>query len=221
MVLLSSIIWVLMIKMKLKSNTDIHSIHVNLSNNNLWTLHTQPLPPTFVDLDHRNFFCRLQKLLYRLKKARSSCSVQSSPHHFACDAFTSLKTNVLLFIHVHGAALVYLFVYDDDILIMNSDSGMVDYLITHLTAKFCIWDLNTPHLFPVMLCPYSFKNIKKFWKNVLWPYVSYLHCVFNKITQFIYLGHHTSLGSIKSFEIQVRVIKKKRAKWQKQKYDKS
>ncbi|KAJ0781359.1 putative RNA-directed DNA polymerase [Helianthus annuus] len=103
-------------------------------------------PPGFADPSKPNHVCLLHRSLYGLKQAprawfhRLSTVLQQL-------GFRGSKTDPSLFILKHGATLVYILVYVDDIIITGNNNSAISGIIKQLNASFAIKDLGQLHYF--------------------------------------------------------------------------
>ncbi|OIT39364.1 retrovirus-related pol polyprotein from transposon tnt 1-94 [Nicotiana attenuata] len=106
-------------------------------------------PPGFVDPTRLEHVCLLKRSLYGLKQAPQIWN------NYLTVALLSLgffKTDRSLFFKYTGEKKLFCPIYVDDILLMGSDSALVQSLITQLQNKFAVRDLRNPHTFWAPKC---------------------------------------------------------------------
>jgi hypothetical protein len=97
-------------------------------------------PASFIDPQHPDHVCCLNKSLYGLKQApRAWYSCFAS--HIRSLGFIEAKTNTSLFIYRHGTASAYLLLYVDDIILTASTSALLRQIISSLQQSFPMKDL--------------------------------------------------------------------------------
>jgi hypothetical protein len=97
-------------------------------------------PAGFIDPDHPDHVCRLNKSLYGLKQApRAWYSCFAS--HIQSLGFIEAKADTSLFIYQHGPDTAYLLLYVDDIILTASTSALLRQIITSLQQSFPMKDL--------------------------------------------------------------------------------
>lgn len=103
-------------------------------------------PQGFVDPTKPDHVCRLHKALYGLKQAPRAWFHRLSTvlHQIG---FIGSKTDPSLFILKHGATLLYVLVYVDDIIVTGNNSDAIEKLIQTLGTTFAIKDLGDLHYF--------------------------------------------------------------------------
>lgn len=103
-------------------------------------------PPGYVDSWYPGHVCLLQQSLYGLRQASRAWFRRL--HDFLIQVgFQPSKTDVSLFIYTQSDYKVYILVYVDDILIMESDYALVSSLFGRLAAVFKVHDLGSPRFF--------------------------------------------------------------------------
>jgi hypothetical protein len=97
-------------------------------------------PVGFIDPDHPDHVCRLNKSLYGLKQApRAWYSCFAS--HIQSLGFIEAKADTSLFIYQHGPDTAYLLLFVDDIILTASTSALLRQIITSLQQSFPMKDL--------------------------------------------------------------------------------
>ncbi|XP_019159666.1 PREDICTED: uncharacterized protein LOC109156266 [Ipomoea nil] len=103
-------------------------------------------PPGYEDPAHPGHVCLLQRSLYGLKQAPRAWFKRL--HDYLLSAgFYSSKTDVSLFCHTTEGSKVFLLVYVDEIIMMGSNTTLVNSLLGRLASTFKIRDLGTPGFF--------------------------------------------------------------------------
>ncbi|XP_019190810.1 PREDICTED: uncharacterized protein LOC109185287 [Ipomoea nil] len=103
-------------------------------------------PPGYEDPTHPDHVCHLQRSLYGLKQAPRAWFKRL--HEFLISTgFMASKTDVSLFHYTDGSSRVFLLVYVDDIIMLGSDSALIDSLLKRLSSTFKIRDLGKPTFF--------------------------------------------------------------------------
>jgi hypothetical protein len=96
--------------------------------------------PGFEDPSKPNYHCKLDKALYGLKQAsRAWYSHLSSK--LQAFGFIASKAYISLFIYKKGSLIIYLLVYEDDIIITSSSPAAIDALLADLRSDFALKDL--------------------------------------------------------------------------------
>ena len=98
--------------------------------------------PSVVDSQHPGYLCKLDKSLYGLKQAPCIWFSRLSSKLLQLD-FTLSEADVSLFIFKKTGIRMYIIVYVDDIIIINSSSTAIEKLHTQLQDDFTIKDLDT------------------------------------------------------------------------------
>jgi histone deacetylase 1/2 len=97
-------------------------------------------PPGYVDKNHPNRVCRLQKSLYGLKQSpRAWYSKLSSKLQSL--GFVPSQADTSLFIFIDKRVVIYILIYVDDIIITGSCKPAVDILMAKLCRSFAVKDL--------------------------------------------------------------------------------
>jgi hypothetical protein len=76
-------------------------------------------PPGFLDLSHPDYVCRLHKSLYGLKQAPRAWYQRFAVYAHRV-GFVASQSDMSLFVMRHGAAIAYLLIYVDDIILTAS-----------------------------------------------------------------------------------------------------
>ena len=103
-------------------------------------------PPGFVDSALSSHMCRLHKSLYGLKQAPRAWYNRLSEFLLSI-GFQESKVDTSLFILSLNGAMIYFFVYMDDILLTKSNSTLLHRLITVMQTEFKLKDLGSVHFF--------------------------------------------------------------------------
>jgi len=99
-------------------------------------------PPGFVDSQHPDYLCKLDKSLYGLKQAPRAWFSRLSSKLLQL-GFTASKADVSLFIFNKAGIQMYILIYVDDIIIVSSSSMATKRLLAQLQADFAVKDLGT------------------------------------------------------------------------------
>ena len=102
--------------------------------------------PSFVDFTLSSHVCQLYKSLYGLKQAPRAWYTYLSDYLLSL-GFHAFKVDTSLFILSVSADIFYLLVYIDDILLIGSDSTILQCLIQLLSSEFKLRDLGDVHYF--------------------------------------------------------------------------
>jgi len=105
---------------------------------------TQPLG--FIDPTLLSHVCHLHKFLFGLKQAPRA-SYNRLSEFLISIRFQASKVNTSLFILSLDGAMIYLFVYVDDILLTRSNLTLLHRFITLLQSKFKLRDLSFVNFF--------------------------------------------------------------------------
>ncbi|WVZ78827.1 hypothetical protein U9M48_026477 [Paspalum notatum var. saurae] len=103
-------------------------------------------PSGFVDPQHPDHVCRLNKSLYGLKQAPRAWFSRFATHLLSL-GFTEAKTDASLFIFHRGTETVYLLLYVDDIVLTASSDALLRRTIDALQREFSMKDLGPLHHF--------------------------------------------------------------------------
>ncbi|KAG8053941.1 hypothetical protein GUJ93_ZPchr0001g29905 [Zizania palustris] len=103
-------------------------------------------PPGFVDSNHPDHVCLLQRSLYGLKQAPRAWYQRFATHarHLG---FTSTASDTSLFVYRQGDDLAYLLLYVDDIILTASSTRLLQHLSARLHDEFAMTDLGSLHYF--------------------------------------------------------------------------
>lgn len=103
-------------------------------------------PPGFVDPDRPTHVCRLKKALYGLKQAPRAWyeELKTFLTQMGCHNSTA---DTSVFIYLHGAHILYVLVYVDDIIITGSSSSLVTACIHVLASRFSLKEPTDLHYF--------------------------------------------------------------------------
>jgi hypothetical protein len=97
-------------------------------------------PPSFEDLTHPHYLCKLDKSLYGLKQTPRAWFSRLSGTLIQL-GFQASKADVSLFIFNQGGIHMYILIYVDDIIIVSSSSSATDQLLHPLQKEFAVKDL--------------------------------------------------------------------------------
>ena len=103
-------------------------------------------PLGFVDYTFPSHMCQLHKSLYGLKQAPRAWYTRLNDFLLSI-GFCASKVDTSLFIFSVDTNICYLLVYVDDILLMGSDSFLLQCLIQLLSSEFKLYDLGFVHYF--------------------------------------------------------------------------
>jgi hypothetical protein len=122
-------------------------------------------PPSFHDPSHPYYHCKLEKALYGLKQSPCACYSRLS-HKLQSLRFITSKEDISLFFYMKASIVIYLMVYVDDIIVINSSPQAVEALLADLKNDFAFKDLGYLHFFlslrssvPWMVFFYHRKNM--------------------------------------------------------------
>lgn len=103
-------------------------------------------PPGFEDPNKPDHVWRLRKAIYGLKQA--PCAWFDKFSFFLLDfGFKCSFSDPSLFIYHHGADVIYLLLYVDDMILTGNNNGLLDKLLAQLHSGFRMKDLGTVHYF--------------------------------------------------------------------------
>lgn len=94
-------------------------------------------PPGLVDPDHPHHVCRLKKALYGLKQDPRAW-YEELRNYLLQMGCTNSMADTYVFIYIHGAHVVYILVYVDDIIVTGSSSSLVRGSIHVLASRFSL-----------------------------------------------------------------------------------
>ncbi|KAM1351501.1 hypothetical protein ACFXTH_005260 [Malus domestica] len=103
-------------------------------------------PQGFIDKDHPDFVCKLERSLYGLKQAPRAWNARFSSFLLSL-GFTSSYADLSLYVKRDGPSLVVLLLYVDDIILSGDDDVHVQSVISQLTREFDMKDLGVLHYF--------------------------------------------------------------------------
>jgi hypothetical protein len=103
-------------------------------------------PLGFIDPTLLSHVCHLHKFLFGLKQAPRA-SYNRLSEFLISIRFQASKVNTSLFILSLDGAMIYLFVYVDDILLTRSNLTLLHRFITLLQSKFKLRDLSSVNFF--------------------------------------------------------------------------
>lgn len=96
-------------------------------------------PPGFIDLDKRDYVCRLRKAIYGLKQAPRAWYTELKTYLLSV-GFQNSLSDTSLFTLRRETDWVYLLVYVDDILITGSDQSLITHILAQLAERFSVKD---------------------------------------------------------------------------------
>lgn len=94
-------------------------------------------PPGFVDPDRSHHVCRLRIALYGLKQAPRAWYQELRNFLLQMGCINSVA-DTSVFVYIHGAHLIYILVYVDNIIFTGSSSSLVTSCIHVLAARFSL-----------------------------------------------------------------------------------
>lgn len=103
-------------------------------------------PSGFIDSNHPNFVCKLNKSLYGLKQAPRAWFLRFTTF-LSKISFAAAKADSSLFIMHQGSHTAYLLLYVDDIVLTASSSTLLKKIIDGLQQEFSMSDLGPLHHF--------------------------------------------------------------------------
>ena len=103
-------------------------------------------PPGFVDSNHPDYVCHLQRSLYGLKQAPRAW-FQRFATFITRVGFQHSKTDASLFVYHQGSDVAYLLLYVDDIILTTSSTALLQRIITVLHSEFAMTDLGSLNYF--------------------------------------------------------------------------
>ncbi|CAA7034344.1 unnamed protein product [Microthlaspi erraticum] len=92
-------------------------------------------PPGFVDADHPDYVCRLNKAVYGLKQAPRAWYTELSTFLVSL-GFTNSLVDTSMFVLKTGVDFIYLLVYVDDILITGSSTPGINRVLQQIAERF-------------------------------------------------------------------------------------
>jgi hypothetical protein len=90
-------------------------------------------PPRYYSSTHPNLVCKLDKALYGLKQAPRAWYSRLSTK-FAWLGFLASQADTSLFIYHRGQVHIFLLIYVNDIIIVNSSNQTIDALLNDLSG---------------------------------------------------------------------------------------
>ena len=103
-------------------------------------------PPGFVDPDHPDYVCLLQKSLYGLKQAPRAWNKRFDTFIRSL-GFVPSTMDTSLFIYRNGDDIAYILLYVDDIVLTASSDALLHDIIGRLHSEFAMTDLGDLHDF--------------------------------------------------------------------------
>lgn len=103
-------------------------------------------PPGYIDDDHPHHVCKLEKSLYGLKQAPRAWFDRFTSQLLDVGFIASLADSSL-FIYHFAHTIIYVLVYDNDIIIIGNSSAHISNLIQALSHTFDLRDLGSIHYF--------------------------------------------------------------------------
>jgi hypothetical protein len=103
-------------------------------------------PPSFVDPDKPDHYCKLIRSLYGLKQAPRAWHARLSSV-LGSLGFSPSVTDTSLFVLRRSDITVYLLIYVDDIIVLSSTAAAIPKLISQLCSEFSVKDLGVLHYF--------------------------------------------------------------------------
>ena len=99
-------------------------------------------PSGFVNRDNPTHVCKLKKAIYGLKQAPRAWYLEF--RQFLIESgFTNFHVDTSLFILHSGDITIYLLVYVDDIIIIGTNTNIIQHYIDLLAQRFSIKNLGT------------------------------------------------------------------------------
>lgn len=103
-------------------------------------------PPSFVEPDKPDHYCKLIRSLYRLKQAPRAWHARLSSVLRSL-GFSPSVTDTSLFDHRRSGITVYLLIYVDDIIVLSSTAAAIPKLVSQLRSEFSLKDVGVLHYF--------------------------------------------------------------------------
>jgi hypothetical protein len=97
-------------------------------------------PTGFTNYAHPNHVCHLNKFLYGLKQAPHVWYSRFASYLLSL-GFVGAHSDTSLFIYQHGSYMAYLLLYVDNIVLTASSDQLLRWIISALTAEFCMKDM--------------------------------------------------------------------------------
>lgn len=96
-------------------------------------------PPGFIDPDHPDYVCRLNKAVYGLKQAPRGWYLELKTFLLSI-GFKNSLSDTSLFVLQQGNTFVYLLVYVDDILVTGNSTKAIQQVLSLLADRFSVKD---------------------------------------------------------------------------------
>lgn len=103
-------------------------------------------PIGFVDVDHPDAVCLLDKSLYRLRQAPRAWFERFAAFIIKL-GFTATRSHSSLFILRRGSDITFLLLYVDDIVLTGSSSSLLQHVVDRLRAEFAVKDMGELRFF--------------------------------------------------------------------------
>jgi hypothetical protein len=103
-------------------------------------------PAGFVDVEHPDYLCLLDKSLYGLRQAPRAW-YQCFVVHVRSLGFVTTGSDTSLFVLRHGSETTWLLLFVDDIVLMASSTTLLQRIINDLRGAFAMKDLGPLHYF--------------------------------------------------------------------------
>lgn len=103
-------------------------------------------PPGFIDTQHPDFVCHLNKSIYGLKQALRAWFDRFILHILRM-GFQCSRADSTMFILHSPRSIIILLLYVDGIVITACETNLLQAVITHLSMEFAIKDLGILHYF--------------------------------------------------------------------------
>jgi hypothetical protein len=103
-------------------------------------------PKGFVDKNHPNSVCKLQKAIYGLKQAPRAWFKRLSTYLLDI-GFTASLVDTSLFIFMSGGVHIFMLIYVDDIIITGTHPDMIHKLVQTMQQEFPVKDLGSLSFF--------------------------------------------------------------------------
>ena len=97
-------------------------------------------PKGFVDKNHPNSICRLQKAIYGLKQALKAWFKRLSTYLLDI-GFTASLVDTSLFIFIFGSVHIFMLIYMDDIIMTGTHLDIINKLVQTMQQEFPLKDL--------------------------------------------------------------------------------
>jgi histone deacetylase 1/2 len=103
-------------------------------------------PVGFVDAEHPDYVCLLNKSMYGLRQAPRAW-YQRFAAHLRSLGFVTTGSDTSLFVPRHGSHTAWLLLYVDDIVLTASSTELLHHIIKDLSGVFAMKDLGPLHYF--------------------------------------------------------------------------